>query len=326
MYVLGATSRPDLIDPALLRPGRLDKCLYCGIPTQEERRSILRALTRKMCLAEDVSLDDVADVCEDFTGADFKALLYNAQLQAINEYTEAEEQGLDDSIVRIQGSPGMCTLGWRPSIKFQPIRSPSAFSPTTRTSRMGPGGDFGPGGQVEESKNKVIVACTDGTEIMVPGPGGDLSQGKGEDAAVGHKPKKPVRPPSDLQLTKDGVSSHHKSKAVTFFPTISDGPSVLSPQDEARYLSMVEQIRRRAKLKEGRTNLEKRRASSVLAKPSMLMPVCQKHLLTAAQNMRPSVSAAERQRYKAIYENFVSGRHGDFNAGDLLSGLRTTLA
>lgn len=48
---------------------------------QEERRSILRALTRKMCLAEDVSLDDVADVCEDFTGADFKALLYNAQLQ-----------------------------------------------------------------------------------------------------------------------------------------------------------------------------------------------------------------------------------------------------
>lgn len=53
---------------------------------------------------------------------------------------------------------------------------------------------------LQESKNKVIVACTDGTEIMVPGPGGDLSQGKGEDAAVGHKPKKPVRPPSDLQV------------------------------------------------------------------------------------------------------------------------------
>lgn len=53
---------------------------------------------------------------------------------------------------------------------------------------------------LQESKNKVIVACTDGTEIMVPGPGGDLSQVKGEDAAVGHKPKKPVRPPSDLQV------------------------------------------------------------------------------------------------------------------------------
>ncbi len=37
VYVLAATSRPDLIDPALLRPGRLDKCLYCGMPTQEER-------------------------------------------------------------------------------------------------------------------------------------------------------------------------------------------------------------------------------------------------------------------------------------------------
>jgi peroxin-1 len=40
VYVLAATSRPDLIDPALLRPGRLDKCLYCGMPTQDEREEV----------------------------------------------------------------------------------------------------------------------------------------------------------------------------------------------------------------------------------------------------------------------------------------------
>ena len=43
VYVLAATSRPDLIDPALLRPGRLDKCLYCGIPSEEDRYKVRRA-------------------------------------------------------------------------------------------------------------------------------------------------------------------------------------------------------------------------------------------------------------------------------------------
>src|SRR6201999_4578551 len=54
VYVLAATSRPDLIDPALLRPGRLDKCLYCGMPTEAERVSIFQALARKMKLSADL--------------------------------------------------------------------------------------------------------------------------------------------------------------------------------------------------------------------------------------------------------------------------------
>ncbi|GAB5568527.1 peroxisome biogenesis factor 1 isoform X1 [Prionailurus iriomotensis] len=66
VYVLAATSRPDLIDPALLRPGRLDKCVYCPPPDQY-----------------DVDLQHVASVTDSFTGADLKALLYNAQLEAL---------------------------------------------------------------------------------------------------------------------------------------------------------------------------------------------------------------------------------------------------
>lgn len=85
VFVLAATSRPDLIDSALLRPGRLDRALHCPIPSKTERLEILKALSRKMQLSEDVDLQAVADECVDFTGADFKAMLYNAQLEAMHE-------------------------------------------------------------------------------------------------------------------------------------------------------------------------------------------------------------------------------------------------
>ncbi|NXD92862.1 PEX1 factor, partial [Chaetorhynchus papuensis] len=84
VYVLAATSRPDLIDPALLRPGRLDKCLYCPPPDQNSRYEILKALSHSLSLANDVDFQDLAAKTEQFTGADLKALLYNAQLEAIH--------------------------------------------------------------------------------------------------------------------------------------------------------------------------------------------------------------------------------------------------
>ena len=89
VYVLAATSRPDLIDPALLRPGRLDKSYYIGYPDADERERILRALSRKMNLASDVQLSQVAKWAENCTGADLQALLYNAQLESIHERLEA---------------------------------------------------------------------------------------------------------------------------------------------------------------------------------------------------------------------------------------------
>lgn len=83
VYVLAATSRPDLIDPALLRPGRLDKCVYCPPPDQASRLEILNVLSDSLPLADDVDLQHMASVTESFTGADLKALLYNAQLEAL---------------------------------------------------------------------------------------------------------------------------------------------------------------------------------------------------------------------------------------------------
>ncbi|KAF8971068.1 P-loop containing nucleoside triphosphate hydrolase protein [Flammula alnicola] len=84
VYVLAATSRPDLIDSALLRPGRLDKSLFCNIPDFEERKDILKAVARKMTVSSTVDFDEIASRTEGFSGADLQALLYNAHLDVIH--------------------------------------------------------------------------------------------------------------------------------------------------------------------------------------------------------------------------------------------------
>ncbi|EMD91111.1 hypothetical protein COCC4DRAFT_39736 [Bipolaris maydis ATCC 48331] len=93
VYVLAATSRPDLIDPALLRPGRLDKSLLCDMPDEEERIDILRAVTAKLHLAPSIlsadtsgqNLREIASRTEGYSGADLQAVVYNAQLEAIHD-------------------------------------------------------------------------------------------------------------------------------------------------------------------------------------------------------------------------------------------------
>ncbi|KAI9796312.1 MAG: Peroxisome biosynthesis protein pex1 [Piccolia ochrophora] len=88
VYVLAATSRPDLIDPALLRPGRLDKSLLCDLPTQNDRIDILRTLSKKLKMSKEVidqGLSFVAERTEGYSGADLQALVYNAQLEAIHD-------------------------------------------------------------------------------------------------------------------------------------------------------------------------------------------------------------------------------------------------
>lgn len=87
VYVLAATSRPDLIDPALLRPGRLDKSLLCDMPDQADRLDILRAVRAKLVLGRGVEerLEEVAKRTDGFSGADLQALMYNAHLEAVHE-------------------------------------------------------------------------------------------------------------------------------------------------------------------------------------------------------------------------------------------------
>ncbi|KYH37740.1 MAG: ATPase AAA [Candidatus Bathyarchaeota archaeon B24] len=86
VVVIAATNRPDIVDPALLRPGRFDKLLYVPPPDLEARKEILKIHTRKKPLADDVDLDDIAKRTEGYTGADLEALCNTAVMLAIREY------------------------------------------------------------------------------------------------------------------------------------------------------------------------------------------------------------------------------------------------
>ncbi|KAL7921069.1 AAA domain-containing protein [Trichoderma austrokoningii] len=91
VFVIGATNRPDLLDPALLRPGRFDKMLYLGVSdTHEKQQTILEALTRKFTLHPSVSLASVSQRLPfTYTGADFYALCSDAMLKAVTRQAAA---------------------------------------------------------------------------------------------------------------------------------------------------------------------------------------------------------------------------------------------
>ena len=83
VVVIGATNRPALMDPALLRPGRFDELVYVGTPDHAGREHILRIHTSKMPLKKDVDLSAVAAQTERFTGADLEDVVRRAGLGAL---------------------------------------------------------------------------------------------------------------------------------------------------------------------------------------------------------------------------------------------------
>jgi len=91
VVVIGATNRPTLIDPALLRPGRLDELIYVTVPDKAGREHILKIHTRNMPLAKDVDLSDLAARTEKFTGADLEDLTRRAGLAALRESLKAKK-------------------------------------------------------------------------------------------------------------------------------------------------------------------------------------------------------------------------------------------
>jgi transitional endoplasmic reticulum ATPase len=85
VIVLGATNRPDIIDPALLRPGRFDKIIDIPMPDLETRKAIIAVHTKKMPLEKDVDLDIVAKATEGYTGAEIENLVREAGMNAIRK-------------------------------------------------------------------------------------------------------------------------------------------------------------------------------------------------------------------------------------------------
>ncbi len=87
VVVIAATNRPDIVDPALLRPGRFDKIIYVPPPDRDARKKILEVHTKNMPLDRDVDLDRLAEMTDYYTGADLSALCMEAGLQAIREHS-----------------------------------------------------------------------------------------------------------------------------------------------------------------------------------------------------------------------------------------------
>jgi transitional endoplasmic reticulum ATPase len=89
VVVLGATNRPDMIDPALLRPGRFDEIIYVPVPDLGARVEIFRSHTAAMALDQDVDLEKLAEITDRFTGADIAGVCMKAGLCALRENPEA---------------------------------------------------------------------------------------------------------------------------------------------------------------------------------------------------------------------------------------------
>lgn len=89
VIVVGATNRPELIDPALLRPGRLERIIYVPPPDGEARAAILRSSARNTPLADDVDLDALGETLDRYSAADCAALIREAALTAMRESLEA---------------------------------------------------------------------------------------------------------------------------------------------------------------------------------------------------------------------------------------------
>mmetsp|Transcript_15302 Transcript_15302/g.36713 ORF Transcript_15302/g.36713 Transcript_15302/m.36713 type:complete len:915 (-) Transcript_15302:146-2890(-) len=90
LFIIGATNRPDILDPGIMRPGRLDQLIYIPLPDYESRVSIFKANLRKSPIAEDITLPLLAEVTEGFSGADITEICQRAAKNAIRESITAE--------------------------------------------------------------------------------------------------------------------------------------------------------------------------------------------------------------------------------------------
>jgi len=92
LFFIGATNRPDILDEALIRPGRLDQLIYIPLPDKPSRVNVLKAVLRKSPVAPNINMDFLAELTEGFTGADMTELCQRATKAAIRESIEVDEQ------------------------------------------------------------------------------------------------------------------------------------------------------------------------------------------------------------------------------------------
>ena len=91
IVVIAATNRPDILDPALIRPGRIDRILLVPAPDEKARLEILKLFTKDMPLATNAKIEKINELTEDFTGADIETLCREAAMIALRENIRARK-------------------------------------------------------------------------------------------------------------------------------------------------------------------------------------------------------------------------------------------
>ena len=118
VVIIGITNRPDVLDNSLLRTGRLDLVLYVGPPDEKGRLEIIKILTRKMPLASDVKLQEIAVATQNFSGADLAALCREAAVEAMrNNSPKISSHDFANSLKQVRPSITKEVDQWYNSIK-----------------------------------------------------------------------------------------------------------------------------------------------------------------------------------------------------------------
>ncbi|NXG10671.1 PEX1 factor, partial [Sakesphorus luctuosus] len=308
VYVLAATSRPDLIDPALLRPGRLDKCLYCPPPDQNSRYEILKALSHSLSLANDVDFQDLAAKTEQFTGADLKALLYNAQLEAIHTH-------LSLGLTQDFGSSSDSDF----SLSSMVFLNHSSGSDDSATD-----GEAG----LEQS-----LVSLDMSDLLPEDPRSNMYRiyfGSSYESELGNGT------PSELSsLCLSGPNSiTYDLTSLAQRDVASSQPSMLRAASQEGSLEnnqeqQIEHLRTEVnaikisnKSKNGEDSTFNQ---SGLAKTTLI--ITQSHLMTALQGMRPSISQDDWRSFTELYDNFQNPKKRKGQVGSMFRpGQKMTLA
>jgi len=105
--IIGATNRPDMLDPALLRPGRFDRVILVDIPDEESRKKIFEVHMKNTPLGKEVNIDELVKLTDGFVGADIESLVREAALNAIRNDKEAKivtKKDFEEALTRVKAS------------------------------------------------------------------------------------------------------------------------------------------------------------------------------------------------------------------------------
>nr|XP_006114531.1 peroxisome biogenesis factor 1 isoform X2 [Pelodiscus sinensis] len=321
VYVLAATSRPDLIDPALLRPGRLDKCLYCPPPDQTSRFEILKALSHSLPLANDVDFQLLAAKTEHFTGADLKALLYNAQLEAIHASLGSSLPQEQKSFEEQEARRDKEDIG---------SSSDSDLSLSSMVFLNHSSGSDDSAGDVEGGLEQSLISL-EMSELFPEDSRSNIYRlyfGSSYESELGNGT------PSELssQCLSGPNSITHDLTGITLRDIVSSQPSVLRTASQEGFQELnqeqIEQLR--AEINAIKANYRSKNGEDVAPNqsglPKKTLIISQSHLMTALADTRPSISQDDWKNLVELYENFQHPKKRKGQNAIFRPGQKVTLA